>query len=334
MTRLGVPPRATHARRGVALAGWLLGCLLMTLAVTLDAATTVQAQRVPAHHPLPLVVPEPGVSPPGANLPFYEARKGDLTIYVMGTLHVGKPSDYPLRKVVVDALRVSKSVAFELSPDDLTMSQDDVQKYGMCSRSCLPRLIPAPLWQKLRKRLHGNPAMLNEIRHMRPWLAALLVETLDSMGADLQTEYGTENQLENVYRGRIVGLESLAEQMDAFTGLTGAQQNELLAQELALTPARATAQVEELHRLWRAGDAELVFDWSQSKAEQVRQNVALAEAIDDRILYSRNRRFVARMLFIADPGKPVFIAIGTLHLGGPRGVLQLLREHGYKVTQR
>lgn len=333
MTRLGGPPRATHVRRGVALTGWLLGCLLMTLAVTLDAASTV-TPRVVAPRAMPLVVPEPGESPPGANLPFYEARKGDMTIYVMGTLHVGKPDDYPFRKVVVDALRVSKVVAFELSPDDLTMSQDDVQKYGMCTRACLPRMIPAPLWRKLRDRLKGNPAMLTEIRHMRPWLAALLVETLDSMGADLQTEYGTENQLENIYRGRIVGLESLAEQMDAFTGLSAAQQNELLAQELVLTPKKATAQVEELHRLWRAGDAELVFDWSQGKAAQVRRNVALADAIDERILYSRNRRFLARMLFLADPGKPVFVAIGTLHLGGPHGVLQLLREHGFSVAQR
>lgn len=333
MTRLGVPPRATHASRGVALAGWLIGCLLMTFAVALDAAPMAAAQTV-AYRNLPWVVPEPGVSPPGANLPFYEARKGDLTIYVMGTLHVGKPDDYPFRTVVVDALRVSKVVAFELSPDDLTMSQDDVQRYGMCARACLPRLIPGHLWQQLRQRLKGNPAMLAEIRHMRPWLASLLVETIDSMGADLQTEYGTENQLENIYRGPIVGLESLAEQMDAFVGLTGPQQNELLAQELALTPAKATAQVEELHRLWRAGDAELVFDWSQGKAQRVRQNAALADAIDERILFSRNRRFVARMLFQADPGKPVFVAIGTLHLGGPRGVLQLLREHGFSVTQR
>ncbi|GAB3629441.1 hypothetical protein GCM10027419_42930 [Pandoraea terrae] len=326
-------PETARGRRGVALASWLFGCLLMAFAVTLDAAPYSGAKPA-AQRAMPLVVPDPGNAPPGANLPFYEARKGDLTIYVLGTLHVGKPDDYPFRKVVVDALRVSRTVAFELSPDDLTMSQDDVQKYGMCSRACLPRMIPAPLWQKLHQRLKGNPAMLSEIRHMRPWLAALLVETLDSMSAELQTEYGTENQLENIYRGRIVGLESLAEQMDAFTGLSAAQQNELLAQELAQTPARSTSQLRELHRLWRAGDADMIYDFSQSKAEQVRQRPALADAIDERIVYARNRRFMARMLFLADPGKPVFVAIGALHLGGPRGVLQLLREHGFSVAQR
>lgn len=273
-------------------------------------------------------------APPGANLPFYEARKGDLTIFVLGTLHVGLPDDYPFREVITDALKSAGSVAFELSPDDVTMSQDDVQRYGMCKRVCLPRLVPPSMWRKITRRLHGNRAMLSEIRHMRPWLASLLLETIDSINANLQSEYGTENQIENLYPGRIVGLETLAEQMEAFTGLTHAQQLELLGQELALSPARDTANIKELHRLWRAGDAETIYEWSQSKAVTVRQSQVLAQQVDERILYARNRRFVARMLFIADPGKPVFVAIGALHLGGPHGVLSLLRSHGFIVTQR
>lgn len=288
-------------------------------------------------HALAAAVPsaiDASTAPSGANLPFYEARKGDLTIFVLGTLHVGRPDDYPFRKAITDALQSSGTVAFELSPDDLTMSQEDVQRYGMCARACLPRMVPATMWRKIAHRLRGNRPMLNEIKHMRPWLASLLIETVDSMGADLQTEYGTENQIENIYRGRIVGLESLSEQMEAFTGLNHAQQLELLGQELAQTPARSTAQVEELHRLWRAGDAETIYDWSQSKAVNIRQSPLLADQVDERILYARNRRFVARMLFIADPGKPVFVAIGALHLGGPRGVLSLLRMHGFIVTQR
>ncbi|NKJ47580.1 hypothetical protein CIC12_12665, partial [Burkholderia sp. SG-MS1] len=44
-----------------------------------------------------------------------------------------------------------------------------------------------------------------------------------------------------------------------------------------------------------------------------------------------NRRFVSRMLQIAAPNKPVFVAIGALHLGGPKGVLQLLRQRGFVV---
>ncbi|GAB2870484.1 hypothetical protein GCM10027093_02700 [Paraburkholderia jirisanensis] len=278
------------------------------------------------------------VRPEPARMPFYVATRGTTTIYVLGTLHVGDPVDYPaaqpFRPPILAALAASPTLALELSPDDLLVSQDDVSKYGVCNYPCLPRLLPDPLWRKLSMRLRGNPAALDEIRKMRPWLASLLVETYDSLSAGLQTEYGTEAQLQNVYlrqRGKIVGLETLAEQMRAFTGLTLAQQREMLAQDLVQTPAENVADVQTLHRLWRVGDADAISAWEVAKSEKLARDKRISASIDNKILYDRNRRFVARMIAIAAPNKPVFVAIGALHLGGPNGVLQLLRQRGFVV---
>jgi uncharacterized protein len=273
-----------------------------------------------------------------AHMPFYVATKGATTLYLLGTLHVAAPADYPpnqpFRPPILAALAASPTLALELSPDDLIESQDDVTKYGVCSYACLPRLLPAPLWSKLAARLRENPAALEGIKKTRPWLAALLVETYASLSAGLQTEYGTEAQLQNVYlrsRGKVVGLETLAEQMRAFTNLTRAQQQEMLAQDLAQTPGETVADVKELHRLWRAGDADAIAAWDTAKSERLAQSKAVARALDNKIVYERNRRFTTRMLVIAAPNRPVFVAIGALHLGGPKGVLALLRQRGFVV---
>jgi uncharacterized protein len=273
-----------------------------------------------------------------AHMPFYVATQGATTIYLLGTLHVGDPADYPpdrpFRRRILAALAASSTLALELSPDDLIESQDDVTKYGVCSDACLPRLLPPSLWRKLASRLHENPAALEGIKTTRPWLAALLVETYASLSAGLQTEYGTEAQLQDVYlrkHGKVVGLETLAEQMRAFTNLTLAQQREMLAQDLAQTPAQTVADVKELHRLWRAGNADAIAAWSTAKSERLAQSRAVARSLDNKILYERNRRFTTRMLGIAAPNRPVFVAIGALHLGGPKGVLALLRQRGYVV---
>ncbi|AOJ11563.1 TraB/GumN family protein [Burkholderia mayonis] len=274
-----------------------------------------------------------------ARMPFYVATKGKVTIYVLGTLHVGDPADYPqnqpFRRPILAALAASPTLALELSPDDLLESQDDVSKYGVCNYACLPRLLPPPLWQKLAGRLRGNPAALAGIRNMRPWLASLVVETYDSLSAGLQTEYGTEAQLQNVFLrkkgGKVVGLETLAEQMRAFTGLTLAQQREMLAQDMVQTPAQNAADVRALHRLWRIGDADALAAWATAKTERLARVKAVADSIDNKIVYERNRRFVARVTAIAAPNRPLFVAIGALHLGGPKGVLELLRQQGYRV---
>ncbi|AOJ94214.1 TraB/GumN family protein [Burkholderia multivorans] len=341
---------------GAALAG---ACLAAGIGVPVDVARA--EGRAPATSPIhPSQVPPPGVSLPGfhvppsesngtvargavrvqpARMPFYVATKGRVTLYVLGTLHTGDPSDYPsaqpFRPRILAALAASPTLALELSPDDLLESQDDVAKYGVCRYACLPRLLPEPLWQRLAARLHGNPAALAEIRKMRPWLASLVVETYDSLSAGLQTEYGTEAQLQNVFLkkkgGRVIGLETLAEQMRAFTGLTLAEQREMLAQDMVQTPAQNADDVKTLHRLWRIGDADAIAAWAVAKSERLARSKALSASIDNKILYERNRRFVARMTAIAAPNRPLFVAIGALHLGGPRGVLELLRRQGYSV---
>ncbi|WP_322049296.1 TraB/GumN family protein [Paraburkholderia sp. J67] len=274
-----------------------------------------------------------------ARMPFYVATRGTTTIYLLGTLHVGDPVDYPpnqpFRQPILAALNASPTLALELSPDDLLVSQDDVSKYGVCRRPCLEQMLPEPLWAKLAARLRGNPEALAEIRKMKPWLASLLVETYDSLSAGLQTEYGTEAQLQNVFlrlKGRrIVGLETLGEQMRAFTNLNLAQQREMLAQDLGQTPAQNLADVQTLLRLWRVGDADAIAAWENARTEKLSHDPRVAASVDNRIVYERNRRFVARMQQYTAPNKPLFVAIGSLHLGGRKGVLQLLRQRGFTV---
>ncbi|SAK77531.1 GumN family protein [Caballeronia glebae] len=271
-------------------------------------------------------------------MPFYVATKGATTIYVLGTLHVGFASDYPpeqpFRKAILAALDASPTLALEISPDELLLSQEDVNRNGMCRSECLIDYLPDAMWKKVEARMRSNPAALKDIRHTRPWLASMLIETYDTLKAGFQSDYGTEAQLQNVYlraRGKIVGLETLNEQISTFTRLTSAQQREMLAQDLVQSPAENVADVKELHRLWRIGDADALKAWDDAKSSKLARNKALAAQVDNRVVYQRNQRFVTRIVGMAAPDRPVFVAIGALHLGGARGVLELLRKRGFLV---
>lgn len=274
-----------------------------------------------------------------ARMPFYVATRGATTIYLLGTLHVGYASDYPpeqpFRKPILAALDASPILALEISPDELLLSQDDVNRYGMCRSECLIDYLPESMWKKVEARMRGNPAALKNLRHTRPWLASMLIQTYDTLKAGFQSEYGTEAQLQNVYlrvRGKIVGLETLNEQISTFTHLTSAQQREMLAEDLAQTSAENVADVKELHRLWRIGDADALKAWDDAKSSKLARSKVLAAQVDNRVVYERNRRFVQRMVALSAPDKPIFVAIGALHLGGERGVLELLRRRGFVVV--
>jgi uncharacterized protein YbaP (TraB family) len=288
--------------------------------------------NAPGPHPVALAAPAP------PHLPFYVARKGNVVIYLLGTLHVGEPSDYPehqpFRLPIANALGASRTLALELSPDEVVRSQDDVSHYGVCSRLCLPRLVPPFIWHRLKYRFRNNPTALTQIGRSRPWLAALLVSTYDTDNDGLDAEYGSEVQLEQVYHGRIVGLERISEQIASFTRLSSTQQIEMLAQNLVQTPRQNAADVLELHRLWRIGDADAMAAWQAASSAKLARSLKTSNSIDEEIVYSRNRRFVARMLRLSGPRQPVFVAVGALHLGGRRGVLALLGQQGFEVRWR
>ena len=48
------------------------------------------------------------------------------------------------------------------------------------------------------------------------------------------------------------------------------------------------------------------------------------------LLYNRNRRWIPVMESAMQSGK-IFFAVGAGHLGGPKGIINLLREKGYTV---
>ncbi|WP_420813198.1 TraB/GumN family protein [Pararobbsia silviterrae] len=323
------PAESTRAVRAGSIRRWLAVC--MTACAL--GGSAVDALAAPASAPRTAA----GAAQAPPRLPFYIARKANnRTVYILGTMHAAKPADYPpnqpFRPEILDALKRATLLAFELSPDDLVVSQNDVTRYGVCDTPCLPKQLPDALWKRLQWRLRDNPEALAEIQKMRPWLAALLIETYDSLAAGLQTEYGTEAQLENVYaKYPIVGLETLNDQMRAFTNLRNAEQWEMLAQDLAQTPQQNAADTRQLHALWREGDADKLAAWSAARSLRLAQTPELSNALDEKILYRRNRRFARRIADLSLPDKPIFVAVGVLHLGGPRGVLAKLRENGFSI---
>jgi uncharacterized protein YbaP (TraB family) len=261
-----------------------------------------------------------------------------MVVYVLGALHAGYPADYParhpFRPAILSALHDASQVAFELSPDALTDAAADVQRVGHCASPCLQRSIPPSLYRKVAARVGMDSAVLHQLARTRPWLAAMVVESYDTVASGMQTEYGTESQIENNdLKGSIVGLETLREQLQAFDTLSLGAQREMLEQTLAQSPQQNAADLRRVHDLWRAGDADRLSDWQQRKTSALMRNKAMSDSIDDQIVYKRNLRFVSRIQALAAPRKPVFVAIGALHLGGPKGVLSLLRSAGYQVRK-
>jgi uncharacterized protein YbaP (TraB family) len=86
------------------------------------------------------------------------------------------------------------------------------------------------------------------------------------------------------------------------------------------------ASFAEMVDLYKAQDIEAMVSMMSDEAGAAG---GLA-GYEDILLHQRNASWIAPMQELMDEG-PVFFAVGAGHLGGPRGVIALLRTAGYTV---
>ena len=84
----------------------------------------------------------------------YRVRHKGNTSYLFGTIHVGKPSFYPLGEEVMHAFSKASKVAFEIDLQDTAAIQAGMQKYGMYSAGdSLKNHLPADMLAQLTREL-------------------------------------------------------------------------------------------------------------------------------------------------------------------------------------
>jgi uncharacterized protein YbaP (TraB family) len=145
-------------------------------------------------------------------------------------------------------------------------------------------------------------------------------------GIGISADAGVEAALSARARARniaIIGLETAEQQLQYFDGLPAADQTAMLLATLD-DVASARTDMADLMALWQAGDVDAIardFDAETRATPLLRQ----------RLLVNRNLRWADWIGGVMQrPGK-LFIAVGAGHLGGPDGLLALLKARGLAV---
>jgi uncharacterized protein YbaP (TraB family) len=177
----------------------------------------------------------------------------------------------------------------------------------------------------------GVPA--EAMLRMKPWMAGTTLTVLGALRSGYETDQGID--LWFLKRARsdgksVVELESVAQQMDSLNGLATADQEQILAQALALLRDDGlAAYLDGMLEAWRRGDDDALYRLSQAGIDQPQT----AQRLLDAMLLGRNRAMVQRIVRLMATRRPGFVVVGALHLAGKDGIQQMLRQRGYEVRQ-
>jgi uncharacterized protein YbaP (TraB family) len=256
---------------------------------------------------------------------FYTVSKdGELRGYLLGTIHSDDPRLLDFSAEFTDALKSCDLFAMELVPNQPTLSRLMEFMHYQDGTTLLSRVGEAR-YQRLVSAAGTYNLGPDQLSTMKVWAAMMTVSIPppeNGLFMDLSLA------LQAAGNGlKVVGLETLDEQLAFLENMPEAQQLELLDQALD--------EFDQLPELFaKLIDAYLQSDLEALEAESNSQFEDLPDEIEayffSQGIDARNLRMRDRLLEqIAE--STVFAAVGALHLPGEHGLIKLLREAGYSV---
>lgn len=263
----------------------------------------------------------------------WAVKSPSTTIFLFGTIHVGKRDFYPLPDVVEAALKVSRKVVVEADISDASNLAELPALMTYMPPDTLEKNIPPELFKRLQAqvmRLKIPPAAVNA---MRPFMVAGLLAVTEYSRIGYDASQGVDAYLIKSARAAmkpVLELESVKGQVSLLAGMPKDLQEAFLENTLeGLERGRSPDQVIGVINAWQTGDAKLM----QEVADQANRGMRKLDALDDLLIHARNRDMLRKIEGFLATNEQHFVAVGSLHLTGPRGLLAMLKDKGYEVTQ-
>lgn len=256
-------------------------------------------------------------------------------VYLFGTVHAGKKSWYPLPAAVEEAFAESRVLVVEADITDAEKVARAAPVMTYDPPDSLAKHVSAEDYERFRKVAARLKVPEPQIAQMRPFMAVSLLVFAEWGRLGYLPQYGVDGYLIARAKGqdkKIVEIEGVAAQTRLIESLTGQETRTLFGGTLtALESGLTGEQITGMVNAWQSGDPELLLEI----ARKYNEIVPGARDFEEKFIWARHESMAAKIEGYLNASKDRhFIAVGSLHLAGPRGLLEILRKRGYIVRQR
>jgi hypothetical protein len=276
-----------------------------------------------------------GAAPPAGPRHFlWEVSSLTNKVYLFGTVHAGKASFYPLPEPVQKAFADARVLAVEADVSDAAAMAKGGSSMIYAPPDKLSANVPAPLYERLRKQLLRLGLHETQFEPLKPFIAASFLSFTEWGRQGYVPAHGVDLHLitrAKEAKKRLVELEGAQAQADLMASLS--EKEGLQALEgavVALESGLGRDQITGVVNAWQAGDPDLLLEVVRAYNDAVPG----AKELEDKFIWSRHEAMARKIeAFLLSGRERVFVAVGSLHLAGPRGLVEILKSRGYAVRQ-
>jgi len=252
-------------------------------------------------------------------------------VYLMGSIHVLKKENYPLKSSIERAFADAQTLVFEINLDSAETGRAQMMILNRAlyhDRSTLKESIREEIYQLAAKKASELGLRMEQFNGFKPWFFAMSLMAMKIQTLGFDPNYGIDKYFfsrAKQTQKEIVGLESIEYQIGLFDEMEKKDQEQLILQTLEELDLFGS-EIHELVHAWESGDLKTL-------EEMVLKSFKEYPDVYRRFICQRNINWLIQIDELLKRNKNVLIIVGAGHLLGEDGIVAALRQRGYSVEQ-
>lgn len=261
----------------------------------------------------------------------WKVKSKENTVYILGSIHFMKKEHYPLDKKIEDAFDKSDVLAVEANINDI--GRIDIQKVlnkaFYANNDSLEKHISENTFQLLKTKFenHGFPIWI--INKQKPWFLALTLASLELIKNGYDPKYGLDMYfLSRANNKKIKELESIDYQINLLSEFSDAEQEAFLLYSIK-NSENLSKDIDDIVKAWKQGNIHAL----ESVIMNSFKNYGGMTSIYEKLIDERNEKMALRIEKYLESNESHFVIVGAGHLVGRKGIIEILKNKGYKIEQ-
>lgn len=265
-----------------------------------------------------------------AETSLYEITKGDQKIYLGGTIHVLRNSDYPLPPEFEQAYENAKILVLETdlkkasSPE---FGQQMAQAFMYSDGKNLSQDLKPALWKELQAFSDKRQFPLGQMSMFKAMFVSLSLSIAEMQRQGFGVGQGVDSYFyqKAILSGKATQeLETTGDVLTHLTALADVDAN-LIIKATLRDLHKMDGMLEKSVGYWRSGELEKL---DKEMAADMRKETP---EIYQQLLVARNQAWLPKIEQMLTTPDVELVLVGSLHLSSKDGLLAQLKQRGYKI---
>ena len=270
------------------------------------------------------------------------ATKGARKIHVIGTMHGGDSRMARVMRTLRPVLAKADTILLEVTSNEMgdpkTLLTDNARHFVLPKGRSLKQLASKDTWETLSRLAIVRGLNPDKIQNLQPWAASMFLIEDGCRPVGFGIRFGLDDRIERFAKRKripIGSLETTGESFSAQSRVSLRDQMRSLEFDLQMMQADRPADATPVEAYFKQEiwEAMIMHRWTQHQYIKApkREIDRHWSRFEDNLLTLRNRNWMGRI--VGTDVQNLVVAVGAAHLPGRYGVLNLLKNKGYKLER-